>query len=215
MDADRFDRFASNVGRATTRRGALRLLAGGALGAVLSVLGLAGVGANHTGCRHVGKPCARKAQCCSGVCKGPTGAKTCRAHHVGTCQAGQDWCTQGAAASCGPPCLCFVTTGKARFCGRPTLFCATCARDKDCQGVTGTGSACMECAAACAEGTGCVPHCPCAPDGSACTVGPECCGGGCPGGTCCRTAGQPCAAPGQCCSDVCVAGKCVEFVPLP
>ena len=63
MDADRFDALV-RVLDMTTRRNALRLLAGVTLGSV----GRDGARATHTGCRHHDARCKRDEQCCSGEC---------------------------------------------------------------------------------------------------------------------------------------------------
>ena len=74
MDTERFDGLVRTLGGAATRRDAMRLLAGGALGAALGLLGRGEAGAHHFGCRHVGRPCNRRAQFCSGRCRGESGA---------------------------------------------------------------------------------------------------------------------------------------------
>ena len=174
MDGRRFDAVAK-VMAATSRRGALRALAGGALAGALGLVAPGHAGAKHFGCRDVGKPCSRGGQCCSGRCKGPKGKETCRAHHRGTCTASQDICDQvdfpgsrcnGSGAA--DECLCYTTTGGARFCGRPSSeFCLpeeSCRRDREC----GPDGACVDAGAACGpcDGTGtfCLRE-PCPPAG--------------------------------------------------
>ena len=135
MDGERFDAIAKATA-GTSRRAALRLLARGALGAVLGVRGPEAAGATHFGCRHFGKPCARGGQCCSGVCRGGR----CRAHHASTCKAGTGYCTDyDAATRCSlndtTGCECVETTGRAPFCAdlNPGRFaCLPCQRDRDC-----------------------------------------------------------------------------------
>ena len=160
MDADRFDRLARSLAAPASRRAALKGLAAGALGLALGAVGIGEAGATHFGCRHVGKPCARKGQCCSGVCR--NGA--CRAHHKGPCDGVRDFCTQGSASGvCGGGgfCFCFVTTGRASFCASasPGIVCSVaCERDSECEAVTGAGSACVVCAD-CPSGTACMARC--------------------------------------------------------
>jgi hypothetical protein len=99
------------------------------------------------GCRNIGKPCRRGGECCSGVCRGKSGQKSCRAHHAGTCRPGEDHCREGFTAVCnnGENCYCVVTTGGAPFCGQLDVgACTACRRDADCaaQGFP-IGSACI------------------------------------------------------------------------
>ena len=118
MDADRFDTLTRSVtGAATSRRRLLTAAAGSALATLAAALGVADAGAFHFGCRHVGKPCTRSGQCCSGRCRGPKGKKTCRAHDVGTCTAEKDICLTGGPRCGGADeCECYVTTGGANVC---------------------------------------------------------------------------------------------------
>jgi hypothetical protein len=58
MDADRFDAPSRTFSVSPSRRTALRLLAGGALGGLLIQLGSDGAGAAH-GCRHTGAKCTQ------------------------------------------------------------------------------------------------------------------------------------------------------------
>ncbi len=168
MDSRRFDHLTRMlVTESPTRRGALRLLAGGAVGAVLGVLQPAGTDAVHFGCRHVGRRCDRARQCCSGLCQGPRGNKTCRAHDEGTCLLVQDACgPEGDHGNgCGTgvreelgSCHCLITTGGASYCadGR---YCAPCQRDKECARAYGVpGAACVACPN-CPDGTMCALPC--------------------------------------------------------
>src|SRR5687768_4676174 len=41
---------------------------------------------NEYGCLDVGNPCQDADQCCSGICDGTKGKRTCRAHDTGTCK---------------------------------------------------------------------------------------------------------------------------------
>ena len=145
MDPERLDELTRTLGGTTSRRGGLRLLAGGALGAALGLLGRGEAGAFHFGCRHVGKPCTRSGQCCSGRCRGPKGKKTCRAHDVGACTAEKDICLTGGPRCGGAAeCECYVTTGGANFCSSGVGSCMACTTDTQCvRALAIPGSACV------------------------------------------------------------------------
>lgn len=163
MDGTRFDAMAkARIAGSASRRGALRLLAGGALGLARQRLSRSGAAAQEdeaVGCLHFGRPCRRPGQCCSGVCRGKRGKETCRAHDAGTCRPNQNVCEQGNGAACNGTlrCQCLATTGGARFCALGDAgACAVCHRDRDCvaQGF-GARSACVRvggCDACAAEG---------------------------------------------------------------
>jgi hypothetical protein len=125
------------------RRTLFAAAVGGAFGAVTGHRRVAA----GVGCRNVGKACRRGEECCSGVCRGPKGKRSCRAHHVGTCLPGEDICREGFTAVCndGENCYCAVTSGGAPFCGQFDVgACTACRRDADCaeQGFP-AGSACV------------------------------------------------------------------------
>jgi hypothetical protein len=103
MDGKLFDELTLSLGAEKTRRGALRLLAGGALGAVLTRLGLEEAAAR---CVRLGGRCERSRECCAGGCQGRrcrcgTGTKACNGRCIPAgqccngCPAGQD-CQNGA-----------------------------------------------------------------------------------------------------------------------
>ncbi len=71
MDGRGFDAFARRWGAGASRRGALRLLLGGALGAALAPLGLGpeGAAAGTTRGRANGRGCQRDRQCVSDRCR--------------------------------------------------------------------------------------------------------------------------------------------------
>ena len=171
MDGERFDTWTRAMATSRPRRRLLAGLAGGAVAVLLGTVGLETAGATDLGCVHVGRRCQRASQCCSGVCRGPRGKKTCRARGKGTCAAGQDVCTQGAfSTTCNgtayggsPACNCYQTSGGASFCGDIWIVCAVCARDAECDARTGVaGSACVRNCLTCevTGGVGCVPPCP-------------------------------------------------------
>ena len=111
---------------------------------------------NKYGCLDVGDPCGRSTQCCSSVCKGKPGKKTCRAHDESICTPRKNYCTSGVVAQCSTDGLsaCYLTTGKAAFCGYHQLGsweCRRCSRDTQCQEEFGPGAACIVLAGICAE----------------------------------------------------------------
>jgi hypothetical protein len=115
---------------------------------------------NAFGCVDVGKACGGNDNiCCSGRCDGnkPKPGKkdmrTCVAHHTGDCTREKTFCTANTLDSkCGPTgadAYCQTTTGNADFCANVENFsllsslCRSCARDSDCDAITGPGSACV------------------------------------------------------------------------
>jgi hypothetical protein len=140
MDGERFDQVTKALTTTVRRRQALA----GFLGGAIALGRRPEVRATHVDCKHVGARCRNADRCCSGICR----RKKCRAHDVGTCKRGQDYCADTEVdPSCnGSDCVCYTTTGGARFCGNsseeycPTGFEAGCVRDVDC----GTpGAACV------------------------------------------------------------------------
>jgi hypothetical protein len=115
---------------------------------------------NSFGCVNVGMFCKNDEQCCSGICEGKKGKKTCRAHDVQGCEAGQNPCDEGESLLCttsaGVAGGCITTTGNAGYCG-VGLFCFVCTKDIDCEPLFGPGAACVDCSR-CDEfgGTACV-----------------------------------------------------------
>lgn len=104
---------------------------------------------NFFGCVDVGLRCENPEQCCSGICTGKKGKKTCQPHGQSTCQAGQHICQSGSQNPCttiaGDDGVCSTTTGNAPFCG-VRGDCFTCRRDTDCELFFGKGAACAICA---------------------------------------------------------------------
>jgi hypothetical protein len=160
VETDRFDRLARAISTVLSRR---RLT--GVLG--LGALALPGVvdakkhkhkkkkiKRNGFGCVDVGGFCQNGGQCCSGICQGKKGKKTCQAHDEGGCQADEDFCV-GVAGDCttgtGDSGLCSRTTGDASFCGAAGI-CTDCAKDADCLPFCGPQAACIVCAECHAQG---------------------------------------------------------------
>lgn len=177
MDGDRFEALARLV-TASSRRGALRCLAGAVLALGWVTRRPAGGLArkrkrkpafNAFGCVPVGKPCRGKnGVCCSGVCQGKKPKKgkpdrsRCAAHNTGGCLAAEQGCGPNPDVPCGAGGLCLATTGNAGFCGRvQDAACAACRRDADCPAATfGAGAACVVCRNGSCPETGdraCVP----------------------------------------------------------
>jgi hypothetical protein len=173
MDGERFDDVARSLATAAPRRVALAALAGSALMVLMSGFGRAravakrrkgkgkrkNIKRNPFGCVDVGKACAGKdSNCCSGICEGkkPKRGKRdksrCADHNTGGCRPEEDNCA-GVLMGCGEfgSGICYRTTGKGRFCAA-AAFCGECAKDDDCDAVTGPGSACGFC-----PGGGCAP----------------------------------------------------------
>jgi hypothetical protein len=108
---------------------------------------------NAFGCIDVGELCQNAAQCCSGICAGKKGKRTCRAHDVGDCRAGAEPDICGVAdIACttdgGKSGACGTTTGNAGYCLR-SGDCYACRTDWDCQraggGNLGPTAACIQC----------------------------------------------------------------------
>ncbi len=163
MDGSQFDHMTRLL---TQSR---RTLFGGALAAAAGFLAMPGIDArkrrkykgrkqkaaapNSFGCIDVGDLCQTDAQCCSGICVGKKGKKTCRAHDVGDCAAGDTHQTCGGltvacTASSGQEGFCGTTTGNAGYCFEGG-FCHPCQTDADCQaavgGELGPTAACLQC----------------------------------------------------------------------
>lgn len=100
---------------------------------------------NEFGCVNVGLSCnGDGGNCCSGICNGPApipgqpDTSRCVAHHVSTCQPGQDaitgeavWCNDDFPGSWASG-YCYMTTGNASFCGRVPSGRLPCKKDSEC-----------------------------------------------------------------------------------
>jgi hypothetical protein len=165
VDAERFDSVARSLAITAPRRVALVALTGSVLTILKSGVGWQTTDAkrrkgkgkrkkiqrNSFGCVDVGKACAGKdANCCSGIChgrkpkKGKKDKSRCVAHNTGSCQPENNACVDPVITNCGAFGVCLRTTGKASFCAGLGI-CEVCARDSDCDAMTGPGSACIHC----------------------------------------------------------------------
>lgn len=186
MDSSRFDSFARARGTPTSRRVASRVLTALGLSGLLPLANGAVSAAaksdrtskkklgkrrksqpkvkfNQFGCVNVGKFCKKNRHCCSGICTGAAGKKTCQGHNTGFTA-----CEDGGLGLCTAPgdspvavflCtsssdkdgFCTRTTGNAPYCAAsaPDLICAPtgrlCTKDKDCQPFCGPDAACVLC----------------------------------------------------------------------
>jgi hypothetical protein len=186
MDHGSFDRLTLRLGRLRSRRAMV-----GGLG-VLSLPGLVDarkkrkkkkkkVKFNDFGCVSVGGFCKNAEHCCSGICNGNKGKRTCRAHDVGTCR-------QEVPAVCqsGTPintpcnnrqdCRCVRTTSGSSYCAEVFCeaegcsACVDCRRDADCVALGfPSESVCASlseglCAGICKSGSGMACLLPCGPE---------------------------------------------------
>lgn len=116
--------------------------------------------ANEYGCLDVGDPCQSADQCCSGICDGKKGQRTCLAHDTGTCKQDGQLVPCNNRTNCG----CFTTTGGSDVCAElfPPSECANCRRDTDCEALGfPQGSACIP--FDCESGFACMVPCGKAP----------------------------------------------------
>ncbi len=169
MDQHRFDTLTRSLTSASSRRDVLRGLIGAGPG--LKAAPLPGSAAakkkrkkkrkpkvrpNAFGCVNVGGFCQSAEQCCSGICEGDLGTKSCLAHDTGGCPPGIDEvgcgnpgtdvpCTSSTGETDGY--LCNTTTGNAGFCAFAS-DCFACRKDAECQEFYETSrAACVRCTA--------------------------------------------------------------------
>jgi hypothetical protein len=160
MDQHRMLTLTRALARVPSRRDVLRGLIGPGLGLgsfrLSNVAGTKNRGKrkkkitrNAFGCVSVGGFCKSSEQCCSGICQGKKGKKTCRAHDTGGCQgeAGQDRCLDvkiNCVTGIGIDGFCVRTTGNAGYC-EGALRCFACTKDADCIPFCGPQAACIVC----------------------------------------------------------------------
>lgn len=172
MDHRRFDDLTSRLAAPLSRRQGLGLVAALGLGAGLLAEHADArkhrkkkkkVTLNDFGCVDIGRYCSNGGQCCSGVCSGKRGKKTCQNHNATTCQNGvaESGCGATVDVTCitssGAEGVCDATTGKGAYCAGDG-GCFECKKDADCVPVCGPLAACIPCAGLCplTGGTGCV-----------------------------------------------------------
>ena len=135
---------------AASRRQALRLLVGSALGGALVLLGRGGAAA---ACRANGTGCREGKQCCSGRCarKPGTDKKVCRrAIGQSICTIEDDSCTAATkgceAPGSGDTCFCYVTTRGVSVCAS-SASTRTCSTVPECAEMFDVpGARCIRCA---------------------------------------------------------------------
>jgi hypothetical protein len=116
---------------------------------------------NVFGCLEVGQACKNADQCCSGICEGKNGKRTCRAHDTGVCRQEDP----GICRADSPTGGSNVCGGAFGLPGQGGSECADCRKDADCL-VLGfpAGTACVpmegNCAQQCGLTTACVVPCP-------------------------------------------------------
>lgn len=184
MDQTQFQLLTETLFRLPSRRDILRGLAGVGLGVGALTLSATANAKKHRkrkkrnpkatpnsfGCLEVDDPCKSAEQCCSGVCEGKKGKRTCRAHGAGTCQPQPGVCTNPdpGVGTCNNNsfCYCHRTTANSIYCaGQEHTECADCRKDADCVALGyPPESACIPysagiCAGACASGMACVVPC--------------------------------------------------------
>lgn len=163
MDDLRFDALTRWVGASQTRRGALRTVAGSALGAAVGLRALRGVDA---ALKPADAKCSSDTQCASGTCikygkckkDGKlTGKCRCACSETAVCPTGKSCkngacfgecsdpltCSDGEGAGCGRRCVCSATTDLGSLCMGNFVLCDgvnSCATSADCP----TGSACLD-----------------------------------------------------------------------
>ncbi len=149
MDGTHFDQLTKRlVGSTHSRRGFLRLGAGGGLAAV--VFGTAAV--EVSACRRTGKPCAkgrRNGNCCSGTCRRGKCRTTPGAFG---CKVGQSIC-EGEAVQCpnNPDGQCVTLDSGKPFCYE-AVGCDGCLAHADC--IDFPNGRCITTCPACAASTG-------------------------------------------------------------
>jgi hypothetical protein len=147
MDDRRFDNFARILAAGTaSRRVTARLLAGGALAAVLGRIAIEEAAAAV--CKQGGRRCTRNGECCSRTCRNRGTCRPCAS--AGICM---------GSTPCGPrdECVCYPTwEGPAKCFAYGYLNCGL----NECQGSAACDAG-WACATTCcgALGTLCMPLC--------------------------------------------------------
>jgi len=189
MEGSRFDDFTMSLSTATSRRQALKVLAGAGAGGVMALVSADRAGAITPGrCRKEGTVCRQSAECCSNFCD----PRTLRC----ACSPGSNVCPSTGA--CVPACA-------SNEVFNPETCRCECPPAQQCGGVC------------CASGQVCSqPFGGCCRNPTICTATSECCPGFfCQNpikgtGTCTPCGNIMCKTSAECCTDfVCVKGACV------
>jgi hypothetical protein len=209
MDPQRFDTLVRTLGT-SSRRHAIRLLVGGALGGLLARLGPEGASATH-GCRHTGAGCSKPSQCCSGRCAGNDTCQPCSRASQCPAPPASEPCKQRVCTSTG---RCVIKKKpNSTGCGGERVCCggvcrlplhhacsgnnAECCPKFVCQDTVVNGNRQLFC---------------CRQDGLSCTADAVCCTTNCDAdsGTCTTCQGRPCGAsdPPCCTRWACEDGFC-------
>ncbi len=102
MRDEQFDELARGFAATTSRRQAVKLLAGAAAGGLLALVGAPRARAHHKPghCKDLGRHCGNDKQCCSGFCD--------REQHICRPAAGCGFtpCGPVCADGCQSPCFC-------------------------------------------------------------------------------------------------------------
>jgi hypothetical protein len=160
MEGERFDAIARTM-VGTTRRRAVRLLGGGALGGALLLVERNDAAARCPHSRRCGKHhCCPKGQLCgdkaTNLCV--TGAGTCPKKSDICAGIGEDFCGGGAVGSC----WCVQsTTGATRCANSASINCANaCSDDAACASLSPTAFCANVVGAGCCASPACALPCP-------------------------------------------------------
>jgi len=187
MDGLQFDNFTKSLGAATSRRQAIKVLAGAGAGSVMALVGADRAHAIAPGrCRKEGTVCRQNLECCSSFCD-PTTLRC-------ACAPGSNVCPSTGA--------CVAACGRNEVFNPQTCRC-------ECPGQTCNGTCC-------ATGQVCsAPFAGCCTNPTVCVDANDCCPGffcsGSKGGGVCTTCtARLCKTSAECCQNfVCVKGACV------
>jgi hypothetical protein len=199
MDNGRFDELSKLAATDGTRRGLLRVLSGGTLGAVVTGLGVREADAK--------KPKCKKRKKIGQVCKFKNGAK-CKCRGGAVCKGKRCRCpngTQQQGKSCVPTPTCLANGATCENGGSDACCSDFCTFEGPIDQVE--------------------PTC-CVPNNQSCSQTSDCCANdenpaGCESGRCCRGQGGTCATPNglqtaRCCVGlICDVGDSNECIELP
>jgi hypothetical protein len=143
---DHFDEWTKTLARSTSRRDALKTLAGGTVGGLLALLGVGEAAAAD--CKRNGKACKKNSHCCSGNCASGTCAPLCPSPPA---------CTNTCPCPSGQTCVNGTCCNNANVCG--SVCCAACStcQDGSCVSSCDSGKVCLSngtCATPCASANG-------------------------------------------------------------